>query len=223
MSVTAISEDARAGPGSLVRHVYDELCDRLTMLDVRPGAPLNEVVLAAEFAVGRTPVREALKLLETDHLVISYPRRGTFATQVDITELSAVSELRRNLEPMAARKAALSAPHDMRVQLRVLVNRLEDLAESSPTKRELIRADLDAHRLLYKAAGNRHLEETLVRMDNLATRIWCLVLDRVPLVSGHIQEHVALLEAVISGRDEAAGKLALGHVADFEQTMRTVL
>ena len=41
--------------------------------------------LAAELGIGRTPVREALKRLESDHLVVSYPRRGTFATTVDIT------------------------------------------------------------------------------------------------------------------------------------------
>ena len=86
-----------------------------------------------------------------------------------------------------------------------------------------MRADLDVHRLIYRAAGNDHLEETLVRLDNLATRIWCLVLDRVPGVSGHVQEHVQLLEAIAAGRAEEAAGLALDHVTSFERTMRVVL
>ena len=80
------------------------------MLEIAPGDPLNEGQLAAELGFGRTPLREALKRLETDHLVVSYPRRGTFATIVDITELAAISEVRQLLEPLAARKAALNTP-----------------------------------------------------------------------------------------------------------------
>jgi DNA-binding FadR family transcriptional regulator len=50
---------------------------KLIMLDIRPGSPINDGALAAELGVGRTPVREALKRLETDHLVVSCSRRGT--------------------------------------------------------------------------------------------------------------------------------------------------
>ena len=61
--------------------------------------------------------------------------------------------------------------------------------------RALIESDIDVHRLIYSATGNPHLEETLTRLDNLATRIWCLVLDRLPTVGDHVQEHVGLLRA----------------------------
>jgi DNA-binding GntR family transcriptional regulator len=90
-------------------------------------------------------------------------------------------------------------------------------------KRELMRYDLTVHRLIYRAAGNPHLEDTLIRYDNLATRIWCLVLDKVPSVSGHITEHVELLKAVAAGDADKAGELALHHVTSFEETIRKVL
>ncbi|GGG70828.1 GntR family transcriptional regulator [Kocuria dechangensis] len=227
MSVIAITGHVGKAPPSLADQAYNDLRDRLTMLEIRPGDPLNDGQLAAELGIGRTPVREAIKRLETDHLVVSYPRRGTFATKVDITELSDVSELRRHLEPLAAHKAALSAPADVRRQLRALVGTLGDLAEGAPTRQALLRTDLAVHRLVYRAAGNAHLEEALVRLDNLATRIWCLVLDRTPLLSGqvhgHVHEHVDLLEAILAGQGERAAHLALQHVADFEKTLRTVL
>ncbi|NKX52233.1 GntR family transcriptional regulator, partial [Arthrobacter deserti] len=140
----------------------------------------NDGQLAADLGVGRTPVREALKRLETDHLVISYPRRGTFATIVDITELADVSELRQLLEPLAARKAARYAGPDLRAELNSVARTIEELAHATekPEKKALMRYDLTVHRLIYKAAGNRHLEDSLIRYDNLATRIWCLVLDK---------------------------------------------
>src|SRR5918994_4754483 len=96
---------------------YRQLRERLIMLDIRPGAPINDGQLAAELGFGRTPVREAIKRLEVDHLVISYPRRGTFATTVDFTELADVSEIRELLEPLAARRAAKRANTAMRQAL----------------------------------------------------------------------------------------------------------
>lgn len=91
---------------SLADYAYRVLRDRLVLLDIRPGAPLGESGLALELGVGRTPLREALKRLESDHLVVTFSRRGTFATSVDATELSEITEMRRVLVPLAARRAA---------------------------------------------------------------------------------------------------------------------
>jgi DNA-binding GntR family transcriptional regulator len=207
---------------SLAEQAYRMLRDRLIMLDIAPGDPLNEGQLAAEFGFGRTPLREALKRLETDHLVVSYPRRGTFATIVDITELAAISEVRLQLEPLAARKAALNPHPAVRAEIEEVAEAIESL-DASRGRRELMEYDLEVHRLIYRAAGNHHLEESLVRLDNLATRIWCLVLDRLPGITGHISEHVALLRAILDGDAEAAASPAAEHVRHFEQTVRAVL
>src|SRR3954470_2263298 len=184
MSLELVPVETDNEPLSLAEQAYRKLRDRLIMLDTRPGDPINDGQLAAELGVGRTPVREALKRLETDHLVVSYPRRGTFATIVDITELAAISELRQLLEPLAARKAARNAGPALRAELNSVARTIEKLAHASekPEKKALMRYDLTVHRLIYKAAGNRHLEDSLIRYDNLATRIWCLVLDKVQAV-----------------------------------------
>src|SRR5690625_2850586 len=102
---------------SLSARAYRILLDRLIMLDIQPGEPIMEKQLAEEMGVGRTPLREALKRLESDHLVVTYPRRGTFASQVDVTELAHVSEVRQALEPLAARRAAEIHGGAMRQQL----------------------------------------------------------------------------------------------------------
>lgn len=223
MSTISASPEVLGAPISLAEQAYRDIRDRLIMLDIRPGEPINDGQLALELGVGRTPVREALKRLETDHLVVSYPRRGTFATIVDITELADVSEIRRVLEPLVALKAAQSASAQSRRELAELARDIEGLGEHDVDKRGLMSFDLSVHRLIYKAAGNPHLEDTLIRLDNLATRIWCLVLDKVPSVAGHIDEHVALLDAIVEGRAEEAADLALGHISSFEQTIRAVL
>lgn len=223
MSVTVPEAAASVPALSMAERAYRILRDRLITLEIRPGDPINDGQLAAELGAGRTPVREAVKRLETDHLVISYPRRGTFATIVDITELAEVSELRRVLEPLAARRAAVAAGPALREELRALARDVKALEGRRPDTYDLMRCDLSVHRLIYRAAGNRHLEETLVRLGNLATRIWCLVLDRVPSVAGHVSEHVELLEAIADGDADRAAALALEHVTSFEETIRGVL
>ena len=202
---------------------YRQLRDKLIMLEIRPGEPINDGQLAAELGFGRTPVREAIKRLEVDHLVVSYPRRGTFATTVDFTELADVSEIRELLEPLAARRAATRATPPCAANSWTSPRPLRNWPPSPAESRELMRYDLTVHRLIYRAAANPHLEDTLIRYDNLATRIWCLVLDKVPSVSGHITEHVELLKAVAEGDADRAGELALHHVTSFEETIRKVL
>lgn len=211
------------GPSlSLAEQAYRALRDRLIMLDIAPGEPLHEGGLADELGVGRTPLREAMKRLEIDHLVASYPRRGTFATPVDIAELAAVSEVRELLEPLAARAAAERATTEVRGELRAAREGIQALSAQTPW-REVMAQDLAVHRLLYRAAGNHHLEESLIRLDNLATRIWCVVVDRLPDVVGHIREHVALLDAVLEGEADRAAALSADHVHHFDAAIRAVL
>lgn len=212
-----------AGPElSFAEQAYRALRDRLIMLEIAPGDPLHEGRLAAELGFGRTPLREALKRLEIDHLVVSYPRRGTFATRVDITELAAVSEVRLLLEPLAARKAARNMDRSTREALLATRDGIDRLAEDAPW-REVMAQDLAVHRLIYRTCGNHHLEESLIRLDNLATRIWCVVVDRLPAAVGHIREHLDLLEAILDGDPDRAETIAVEHVRHFDAAVRSVI
>lgn len=201
---------------------YRVLRDRLILLDIAPRDPLNESELASELGVGRTPIREALKRLEVDHLVATFPRRGTFATQVDITDLAAVSQMREALEPLAAFRAAESKGNTQRTALERTMEEIRGLNPGAPA-RDLLEYDLDVHRLIYRAATNDLLEETLVRLDNLATRMWCLVIDRLPSIHGHITEHISLIEAILDGDQHLAEQLAGAHVESFSKAVRKVL
>src|SRR5690242_16705671 len=80
---------------SFAERAYEIIRDRLVMLEIRPGAPINDDQLGRELGLGRTPVREALKRLERERLVVAYPRRGTFATDVKIADLGHISEVRQ--------------------------------------------------------------------------------------------------------------------------------
>lgn len=201
---------------------YEMVRERLVLLDIRPGEPINDDRLATELGLGRTPVREALKRLERDRLVIAYPRRGTFATAVDMTDLADISEIRKQLEPTAAARAARTATPEARVRLAALGKGIAAI-DDGDDPREVLRRDVHVHREIYRASGNPHLEQILVGLDAHATRIWCLFLDRLPDVAGHVREHVALLEAIIAGDEATAADLTLAHVIGFEKAIRALL
>lgn len=223
--MTTLVEQAGSGKDaaeSLAHYAYRTLLDRLVLLDITPGAPLVESRLAPELGVGRTPLREAFKRLEADHLVATFARRGTFATNVDITELSGISEMRLVLVPLAARKAAVHGGGAAAQQLTESIELLHGFDQNT-SRRELLECDLRIHRLINTAAGNRHLEETLVRLDNLVTRMWCAMLDRIPPMAEHVQEHAGLIQAILDGEADAAEDLAGAHVRHFDHVVRQAL
>jgi DNA-binding GntR family transcriptional regulator len=221
--VMTAEPDVEASGASLADRAYVAIRDQLIMLDIRPNEPIDDDALASSLGVGRTPVREALKRLEGDRLVVSFPRRGTFATGMDITDLAHISEIRVQLEPLAARRAAERAPREVRAELAETASAIAALDVTALDRTELMRWDLAVHRAIYRAAGNPHLDDVLVRYDNLATRIFCLFLDRLPTVDEHVGEHVELLRAIASGDADRAEELAREHVIGFERAIRAVI
>ncbi len=212
----------QVNPPSLAEQAYRFVRDQLVMLDIPPGSPLNEDELGATLGMGRTPIREALKRLESERLVVAYPRRGTFATDVRISDLAHISEVRRTLEPMATAAAAGRATEADRATLTELRARL-DAGVPAGDNAELLRTDLALHRAIYRCVHNPFLEDTLIRYDNLATRIWCVFVPRLSGMAGHVDEHVPLLTAIIEGDAEKAAALTHAHVTGFEAAIRALI
>ena len=222
--MTAAPIELDAAPVSLADRAYLAIRDQLIMLDIQPGEPIDDDQLAKALGVGRTPVREALKRLEGDRLVVSYPRRGTFATGMDIADLAYISEIRLQLEPLAARRAAERAPRTTRAELDELALRVEAVDIVRADRTQVMRWDLSVHRAIYRAANNPHLEDVLIRYDNLATRIHCMFLERLSTLDMQVvAEHVALLRAIAAGEADRAEDLAREHVLGFERAIRAVL
>ena len=223
VAIEALAIAGEVSKKSLADIAYERIRDRLLFLDIKPGELLNDDHLAKELGVGRTPVREALKRLELDRLVVTYPRRGTFATGVEVTDLAFISEIRTQLEPLAAARAARVATEAVKEELRAIMRDVEAWDAGTASVVETLRLDARVHQGIYAAAANPHLEDILIRYDNLATRIWCMVLDRLPDLSRHVHEHLGLLRAIADGEEEKAADLARTHVTDFEHAVRQAL
>jgi len=206
----------------LADRAYTELRDRIVTLEIPPGAPIDEDLLGDELKIGRTPVREAIKRLALENLVTVYPRRGTFASEINITDLADVSDVREQLEGHAAYRAAQRITDTQRAELNQL---LEELGRSrgSDDVETLMALDARVHRFIYRCAGNPYLEQTLTRYFNLSLRIWHLVIDRLPHLFVRVHEHDDLLRAIEAGDADTARTVINEHIATFEREIRSVL
>lgn len=207
---------------SLADRAYRAIQDRLVRLDIRPGAPINEEELCLSLGLSRTPVREALKRLEHERLVVAYPRRGTFATEINVTDLTHIFEVRQVIEPAAAASAARHASPADRGAFGGLIRELTAGGRPGGAPAELMALDMRVHRAVYAATHNPYLEDTLIRYGNLATRIWCLFLDRLHDMASHVEDHVQLLTALTSGDADRAAEIARRHIIEFDQAIRAV-
>jgi DNA-binding GntR family transcriptional regulator len=199
---------------------YVAIRDRLVTLEIAPGAPIDEEALTGELGVGRTPVREAIRRLALEGLVVVYPRRGTFAAAINITSLSDITDVRLQLEARAAELAAALADEDDRREAGELIATLQ---AAQPSQRSLIELDAEVHRFIYRCSRNAYLAQDLDRYLNMSLRIWRLTWDRLPPLQDRVQEHCRLLELIRRGDAEGARDLARAHVRAFADEMRAAL
>lgn len=204
-------------PASQAERAYRALRDMLVSLDIHPGEPIVENELTARIGVGRTPLREAIRRLEAERLVTVYPRRGTFASEINLADLSLLTDVREELEGHAAARAAQRATVADRAALTGLAGELDD--------ESVDKLDLDAriHRAVYRAAHNPFLEETATVYHSLSTRIWHVYRDRIVDLGAHVEEHRSLLDAIVAGEARRARAVAVTHVRSFARAVTSLL
>jgi DNA-binding GntR family transcriptional regulator len=170
--------------------------------------------------MGRTPVREALRRLALEGLIVVYPRRGTFASSVNITSLSDITDVRAQLEPHAAERAARLADDDDRREVGEL---MALVAGGTSSQTSLIELDARVHRFVHRCSRNPYLARDLDRYLNMSIRIWYVTFDRLPPMQDPVGEHHALLQAIADADPAAARTVALEHVLAFAREMRAAL
>ena len=200
----------------VAERAYVELRDRIVTLRLAPGTVLREDELMSEMAIGRTPLREAVKRLALENLVAVQPRRGTFVTAVEASDIVNITEVRAELEGFAAEMAAMRMDGPARAAAEALVVEIEEVTR--PHDQEwLMRFDERIHRFTWEASGNPYLIETLERYFTHSLRIWYLVLDRVPGLGHTVHDQVNLLQALLD-RDGARSRTIMReHILAFQR------
>ena len=186
-----------------------------------PGAPIDEDLIGRELQMGRTPVREAIKRLALENLVTVFPRRGTFASDINITDLAHISDVRSQLEGHAAYRAAERITDAQRAELSGM---LEELQASRGTDdlESLMELDARVHRFIYRCSPTRSSRRRRALLQPVATDL--VPGDRpaaAPVRAGARTPGVLL--AIAAGQAATGRDTVAAHVATFEQEIRSVL
>jgi DNA-binding GntR family transcriptional regulator len=212
--------------GSLADRAYLRLREEIISVALAPGTLLREEELTRRLGVGRTPVREAVQRLHRDGFVTVIPRRGTLVSEINITDLAGIYEVRAHLESWAARLATERAGAADRAEAEGLLGELEAL-DAGGAYEHLLALDRRIHRFAYRCAKNAHLAETLDQYHNLSLRILNVALKRYPKLTPRLDDVVhdqrRLLSAIIAGDGDAAEQAAAEHVTRFEAEIRKVI
>ncbi len=198
---------------------YRRLLDEIRTGALPPGSRLRETDLADRLGFSRTPVREAIRLLETDGLVTHLPRIGATVRRLDAPEVIELYEMRAVLEGTAARLAARSVTAVELAELQTLNTALAT-APAGPAAQEINR---QLHRALLDGARNRFLVKTMSALHKTLLILGPTTLTDPARAADAVVEHAAMLDALTARDGALAEALMHAHVmAALAVRLRTI-
>lgn len=189
---------------------YNYLREAILTWKIPPGSPIIEQEISNQLGISRTPVREALKLLEAEGLLKGIPQRGTFVSELSTQDVEEIFTLRETLEVQALQVAIHNILSEDLYRLEVLCNSL--LIESTPEK--FIETDRYLHGLIVKNGENERLAKFL---DSLYLQVERISVLRPNRFQTSTQEHLRIIKAIKS-RDLMNAKDELcQHIRNVKQ------
>jgi DNA-binding GntR family transcriptional regulator len=197
----------------LREQVKELLLERILSGEFEPGERLVETRIAQELGTSQAPVREALRDLELLRLVESQPFRGARVRAVTREEMAEIYPVRAALEEVAARETAarLDPVTDARLEAEVEAMRR---AASAGDPRDHAEHDVEFHRLIVEASGNRTLFEVWTSLRVEARTLMTLLKTELDLQE-LAEMHQDVLDALRSGDAHTAGSVVRAHVESF--------
>jgi DNA-binding GntR family transcriptional regulator len=203
----------------LAQQAYEQILDFIVSGQARPGALVNERRLAESLNMSRTPVRDALLMLESEGLLVRHGSRGLQVRQMRVEDFIDNLQIRLFLEPEAARIAAGRIGHALLDDLaRDLHSILETAADGDAVERDVVRSvDDRLHRSIAEATGNQELA-SIIQTLRRQTQIFDL--KNVPeRLHDTCHEHLAIVAAVKENEGEAAFAAMRTHLEKVRQSI----
>jgi len=203
---------ARPDRRKMTDWVCDELREAIVNLRLRPGEPLREAALAEKLGVSKTPLREAFARLEQEGLVETTSFKGAVVTGYSERDLKEIYELRALLEGAAARSAAEHANDATLHALRDVLDRsraLRDAGDLVGLAELLGRFDV----IVYSQVTNDRIGALIDNLRAHLTRIGRLTEDIPGRVEASVEEHAAIVEAIVARNPDEAERLMRVHIA----------
>lgn len=196
--------------------VYEELKMRILKGEIAPGQRLMEVETSEELGVSRTPVREAIKKLEKEGLVVVEPRRGTYAAQISDNDLIEILEVRESLEALAAQYAAKRMKAPQKEKLKSASEKYNKAVKDGKLTM-MIKYDTEFHRILAEGSNNKTLINLIDQLRELLLRFRYLYYDNTARAEKNPAEHQRIIDAIMIGDEKAAHDATLAHIGSLKE------
>ncbi len=195
--------------------VFNQLRLQILHGELKPGERLMEVSLAEKLGVSRTPVREAIRMLEQEGLAVLLPRRGAHVASIDNKQLEDMLEARRTLEAFTVNAACGRITKEQLQELREHNRNFRDAVRSGDT---VTMADMDFvfHEAIAKAAGNARIMDILQHLREQLFRYQYEYLKDARDHEHLVEEHEAICLAFENGENNTAVELIKLHIDDQE-------
>ena len=195
-------------PRALYEEVAELLRQRIYRRELEPGSWIDELKIAEEYGISRTPLREALKVLAAEGLVTMKVRRGAYVTEMSREDVRQVYHLLGLLESDAAAQVAAHATDLQRAELQRLHDRLEKQVRQRDA---FFAANEQFHRALLDTAGNRWAAQVVTDLRKVMKLNRHHSLFKQGRLADSLAEHRALMQAIDAHDGEAARRLMRAH------------
>ena len=198
--------------------VFNTLRDGILKGELEPGERLMEIQLAERLGVSRTPIREAIRKLELEGLVLMIPRKGAEVAKISEKSLRDVLEVRRSLEELAAELACQRMDAEALKDLEDAQKAFIQAVESGETM-AMAEADEHFHDVIYMGTGNTRLVQIL---NNLREQMYRYRLEYIKDAEKRqilLVEHESILRAIRSRHVAEAKEAVRAHIDNQEITV----
>lgn len=198
--------------------VFTTLRQAILKGELQPGERLMEITLANKLGVSRTPIREAIRKLELEGLVVMIPRKGAHVAHITEQELNDVLEVRRGLEEMAIRKACERITKEELLNLEKAARAFSALTETDNLV-ALAEADVKFHDVIYEATHNRRLVQLL---NNLREQMYRYRMEYLKDAASRIlldKEHKEICKAIREKDIQKAHDYICQHIDNQQRSI----
>ena len=202
--------------------VFHTLREAILKGELKPGERLMELQLASKLGVSRTPIREAIRMLEQEGLAVTMPRRGAEVARMTEEDMEDVLQIREVLDELAVK---LACDNITKEEIRELENKALQFENSikQGDLKKIAEADVEFHDVIYKAAGNKKLNTML---DNLREQIYRYRVEYLKTGISHptlIREHREILQALDSHEKERVVEAMRVHVEKQAEVVKRII
>ncbi|MFW5996119.1 MAG: GntR family transcriptional regulator [Halanaerobiaceae bacterium] len=196
----------------LRRQVYEVLREAILTGKLEPGEKITEVEIAEQLNVSRTPVREAIRMLELEEFIVIVPQRGVFVAGIRSTkEIDDIFQVRAELEGLAASLAARNISREQLEKMNNYISQIKECIENGDLE-NCVKLDISFHQIIYEASENTWLQKILDTLFEQMTRFRSKSLSLEGRLKKALNEHKKLGKALEGGEAEEARKLARKHI-----------